>query len=584
MTRNLFEALSGIVESESFIIWIDAICINQVDDEEKGWQVALMGDIYRQTSEVIAWLGPSAHNSDAVLEHLDILGSISESLGLPTDTSLCLTAWKVMLGIASHEGDLTESTSNPAGLSISLHAFEILLYIMGGFQSHRYLLRLSDLDHLFRRQWWSRIWVLQEITLPEQARMVCGAKRISRRRFHAALKVFYAFAGIISKLAMQHRSFSDYQQELLTIMSPKVYLMVSMSQIYQQQDYSLLLMLRTNSYNSFAYIGNGVQQPLGATDPRDKVFALLGLVNDKDSLEALGVFPDYTKSKEEVYTTTMTAMLRKGHISLLSICCGIEGPNGLPSWVPDWSKPDPPMLQLVGDDRLFPTFNACGSKKEHNFVLPSKDCKLEKLLVYVKQVDEVLQLGHVSRLPSMPRAVSPVEWLDVMLQLAYYVEKPYLDVKERMQTAARASHAGMRIGKNNMLQRACEFPEALTILEEAYQSCAENGGFPEFQNGLIEQIFKYRIMKFPLHMHQMSGEILRISDCRVPLITKKGHLGISSMSVKEGDLIVLVSGAQTPFILRRTGTKYMVVGEAYIDGIMDGEAAEGGEWFHIELE
>ncbi|EUC46971.1 hypothetical protein COCMIDRAFT_45858, partial [Bipolaris oryzae ATCC 44560] len=157
VTRNLFEALNSIVESESFVIWIDAICINQADDEEKGWQVALMGDIYRQTSEVIAWLGPSAHNSDAVLEHLDILGSISESLGLPTDTSACLTAWKLMLGIKPLEGDLTEPTSNPTsnltGLSISLKAFEILLYIMGGFESHRFLLPLADLGHLFQRQW-----------------------------------------------------------------------------------------------------------------------------------------------------------------------------------------------------------------------------------------------------------------------------------------------------------------------------------------------------------------------------------------------------------------------------------------------
>lgn len=385
---------------------------------------------------------------------------------------------------------------------------------------------------------------------------------------------------------MHNRPFSNYQQELLTTMSPKVYLMLSMSKIYQQQEYSLLSMIRTNSFNSFAFVGSGGQEPLQATDPRDKVFALLGLVNDKDSLEALGVFPDYTKSKEEVYTTTMAAMLRQGHISLLSICCGIERPNGLPSWVPDWSKPDPPMLQVVGDDdhNLYPTFNACGSKNEHHFVSPSRDHERERLMIHVKQVDEVFQLGHVDRLPSMPRAVSPVEWLDVMLQLTYSVEKPYLDVKERMQTAARASHAGMRFGENNMLKRASEFPEAMRILEEVYQSDAEKGGFLESQSALRRTLLRYRMMEFPSDMHQMLGEILRINDCKVPLITKKGRLGISAMTVEEGDIVVLVSGVQMPFILRPTGTRYLVVGEAYIDGIMDGEAAEDGEWVHMELE
>ncbi|EUC46970.1 hypothetical protein COCMIDRAFT_91350 [Bipolaris oryzae ATCC 44560] len=333
-------------------------------------------------------------------------------------------------------------------------------------------------------------------------------------------------------------------------------------------------------------MGNGVQQPLEATDPRDKVFALLGLANDKDSLEALGVVPDYTKSKEEVYTTAMAAMLRKGHISLLSICCGMKRPNGLPSWVPDWSKADPPMFQVIGDDdySLHPVFNACGSKNKHRFILPTKDPKPERILVYAKQVDEVFQLGHVGRLPSMPRAVSPVEWLDAMLQLTYCVDKPYLDVKERMRTTARASHAGMRIGENNMLQRASEFPEALTILEEVIQIGTKDDGFPESQNALRRALLNYRMTEYPSHMFQMLGEILRINDCKVPLITKEGRLGISSMTVKVGDLVVLVSGAQVPFILRRTDTRYMTVGEAYIDGIMDGEAAEDGEWIHIELE
>ncbi|EOA84348.1 uncharacterized protein SETTUDRAFT_61258, partial [Exserohilum turcica Et28A] len=57
VNQNLFGALMGIVRSKTIVIWIDAICINQKDDEEKGWQVAMMGDIYRKASKVFAWLG-----------------------------------------------------------------------------------------------------------------------------------------------------------------------------------------------------------------------------------------------------------------------------------------------------------------------------------------------------------------------------------------------------------------------------------------------------------------------------------------------------------------------------------------------
>jgi hypothetical protein len=54
VTRNLFSAMIGLRETESIIVWIDAICINQIDKEEKGWQVALMSDIYRQAFGVPA--------------------------------------------------------------------------------------------------------------------------------------------------------------------------------------------------------------------------------------------------------------------------------------------------------------------------------------------------------------------------------------------------------------------------------------------------------------------------------------------------------------------------------------------------
>ncbi|KAF3055683.1 Heterokaryon incompatibility protein 6, OR allele [Daldinia childiae] len=43
--------------------WIDAICINQVDDEEKSHQVQMMGKIYRLASCVLSCIGPHADDS-----------------------------------------------------------------------------------------------------------------------------------------------------------------------------------------------------------------------------------------------------------------------------------------------------------------------------------------------------------------------------------------------------------------------------------------------------------------------------------------------------------------------------------------
>lgn len=76
----------------------------------------------------------------------------------------------------------------------------------------------------------------------------------------------------------------------------------------------------------------------GSTDPRDKVFALLGLATD-DS--AWAILPDYEASPCQVYTLTATYLLKKSKDPLEVLrYAGIglrRGLHDLSSWVPDWS-------------------------------------------------------------------------------------------------------------------------------------------------------------------------------------------------------------------------------------------------------
>lgn len=66
---NLHAALSHLRDRfMERIIWIDAMCINQEDNDEKGQQVQSMAKIYAKASRVIVWLGEAAGDSDQVLE------------------------------------------------------------------------------------------------------------------------------------------------------------------------------------------------------------------------------------------------------------------------------------------------------------------------------------------------------------------------------------------------------------------------------------------------------------------------------------------------------------------------------------
>lgn len=57
ITPNLFQALQRLRTDIPRLLWIDALCMNQGDLEEKGHQVARMGQVYRNASSVIVWLG-----------------------------------------------------------------------------------------------------------------------------------------------------------------------------------------------------------------------------------------------------------------------------------------------------------------------------------------------------------------------------------------------------------------------------------------------------------------------------------------------------------------------------------------------
>ncbi|KAF1359890.1 hypothetical protein EJ07DRAFT_92521, partial [Lizonia empirigonia] len=65
ITRNLDIALRHLrYQNVARRMWIDALCINQADDQEKSIQVARMGDIFKTADITLSWLGPEENNSN----------------------------------------------------------------------------------------------------------------------------------------------------------------------------------------------------------------------------------------------------------------------------------------------------------------------------------------------------------------------------------------------------------------------------------------------------------------------------------------------------------------------------------------
>ncbi|MCJ1360615.1 MAG: hypothetical protein MMC33_010623, partial [Icmadophila ericetorum] len=72
---NLEQALQRIQQiSTPVCLWVDAICIDQSNEQEKSEQVQRMHNIYQRAASVFVWLGEAADDSETAMEALEAMG------------------------------------------------------------------------------------------------------------------------------------------------------------------------------------------------------------------------------------------------------------------------------------------------------------------------------------------------------------------------------------------------------------------------------------------------------------------------------------------------------------------------------
>jgi hypothetical protein len=601
VTTNLYDAMMALRPlGQPIIIWIDFLCINQLDTEEKCWQVALMGNIYRQAQKVIAWLGPADDSSDLVLVYLNDLGRRADACGLAMGPEACIGLWQAMVSnpssVQEPPGILNFILKMIGGNQFSTKASLDILHSIDGWHGKDRLLPMVGLKQLFRRSWWGRVWVLQEIALPRHAEFVCGTKRISRRLFSAAYNAYYALWEILALQSQteRERELEEYHCEVLFAVSHRPKVMLSAWRIHQHSVFPLLALLRATSVPGPHLLGRDGYQHLESSDPRDKIYALLGLANDREDLESRGVFPNYKKAESEVFKSVTVALLQQGHISILSICRSPEAPLDSPSWVPDWSRPMPATLQDVEPDHmtLTPKFNASGVETNlRNITILRNGEAIERLLIECCVYDQIYATGEVTRVPKTGTCVDPFDWLYETLRLTYQRNNLYVNFGRRLRAVVRASVGGITAGYNKLTERMkddsldARCREALYLLMQGVRKIER----PDITLDLRDYIVNKQVANPFQKEEEKSGgslimDYMRISAGRSVIATGKGHPALVSRHAKRGDIVALVRGAQVPFILRRhVNKKYSIVGEAYVDGIMDGEAVESAVWESLDF-
>jgi hypothetical protein len=129
------------------------------------------------------------------------------------------------------------------------------------------------------------------------------------------------------------------------------------------------------------------------TDPRDKIYGLLGFASDTVHL---GVEADYEKNVVQAYTHVARKLIINGYMDMLSWCQKPDDPNhkpkeevnGLPSWVPDFSSP---IRDPCGQSQKYKLFSASGSRGV--FCLPTNPTHPNRLSLAGRRIDTIKKTG-----------------------------------------------------------------------------------------------------------------------------------------------------------------------------------------------
>lgn len=291
VSENLYAALKSVRQQKPSYWWVDAVCINQEDTLERNSQVAMMTMIFKMSSKVHIWLGGEEEDSDLGMDLIKKISAVNRA----------------------GPGDKEIPFPNCSMVEKIRH--------------------WQALTQLFQRPWWERVWVRQEVVVGGSARVQCGKKTC---QFEQICDV----AGILHSLVEQH----GYQP--IQLGGYSIGRSASTSGRLRISCYlraTMLLKLRND-------LGSGYNVKYGdltrllfhtrsckSTDPRDKVFSVLGLADPA----LCSVKPDYRTTLDHVLKTVTRAIItNKQSLDILAGCQNPEKENDLPSWVPnlpeDW--------------------------------------------------------------------------------------------------------------------------------------------------------------------------------------------------------------------------------------------------------
>ncbi|KAI9763964.1 MAG: hypothetical protein M1840_008998 [Geoglossum simile] len=278
ITISLFSALQRLrLKGQPTTLWVDAICINQDDSEEKSQQVRLIPRIFRLACNVMADLGEEDSQSHLAMETL-LQIKMREAKELPEWLAPVSLVWG---------GKCIPPAEDAAWAAI---------------------------DALFSRPWFRRAWVIQEFVAARRVRFLCGERSVDWNDLLRAIKVAEREIKASGDEYMAHGTNWGH---IMTLAEHREW-------EAKRTRWPLIHLLE-----SFGYAE--------ATLQRDRLFALLGLADDGSDPDFQ---PDYHTDTllEDIMLRYARKFVKQGKVTNLLHRAGLNSKSErFPSWIPDWT-------------------------------------------------------------------------------------------------------------------------------------------------------------------------------------------------------------------------------------------------------
>jgi hypothetical protein len=595
VTPSLYSALERMRQNGHFSLWVDAICINQDDNGEKGRQVPRIGTIFRMADRVVAWVGGFANGAEKLKPLIDALSYEQSRIrsvdGDDEQYDHIYPEGLIMKGntqASSAESIIVELTelrlepkpgdhiSNPEECEYARKSVQL--------RKSTVLEGVTALERYLQRPYWRRIWIIQELALGQDITIYCGTDAITWQNLLTAVQILLQNKLLSTEASRSFHNILTFHQN-----------------VSSNQPVNLLAALERSSHAL-------------ATDPRDKVYGILGLAYDASVYAPV---PNYRQSILEMCVQITKQSIR--NLKLLDIVPLLGSANiaaDMPSWVPPWTT--------LGDRNLgrqinYLTGNEIFSVAENGWVYKDKFGKRQlrsrcQAAGLTKPVSRYLQgilrtgayffdtIDRVSgtieqgcvpifgeKLGISPQRSAKLKrtafddrqaLLAIWLLFTYRDEHPF-STAERIEAITELwtkpsydymlkSYPDMR----NWLDLHQNFPihdgigmrkflESMSWKHQEKITHTLKGKYERLNSNLMNyqrQLFIDNLWK-PLQDH-----------LRLMVSSVDNRLGWVTTHARPGDGLYLLKGCGVVAVLRpRPGGGYTVVGDAFVHGVMSGE-------------